>query len=158
MFVAFLGFMNFKMMLYIDCIIQYLFFFFQSQLNRSNNEIKLSWDSSCSVIDQPIGYVITYKDLTTDQGSRIMKSKTVDTKLSHTFKDTSVKYGTEYRFTVNTGNVSQMLISYSYYIVTVFFSIEVLFKETVIVEKCSPNPFSQNITTVQLISKCRFCV
>ena len=35
-----------------------------------------------------------------------MKSKTVDTKLSHTFKDTSVKYGTEYRFTVNTGNVS----------------------------------------------------
>ena len=71
-----------------------------------------------------------------------MKSKTVDTKLSHTFKDTSVKYGTEYRFTVNTGNIFYMLISYSYYIITVFFFLLKFFKETVIAEKCSPNPFS----------------
>ena len=142
MFVAFLGYMNFKNMFYILIVyFNICLFFFQSQINRSTNEIKLSWDSSCSVIDQPIGYVVTYKDLTTDQGSRIMKSKTVDTKLSHTFKDTSVKYGTEYRFTVNTGNVSQMLISYHIILSVYFFFLLKFFKETVIVEKCSPNQF-----------------
>ena len=82
--------------------IKHDFFFFQSLLDRQTNNIKLSWEASCTVIDQSIGYVLHYQDMTTTRKSQIQISKTVETRLTQTFKENSVKYGTEYQFWVET--------------------------------------------------------
>lgn len=70
-------------------------------MDPTSNQIKLSWDASCSVIDQPIGYTLSAKDKITGQTSYYQISKTVSTKLRHEF-NSDVKYGTEYEFTVHT--------------------------------------------------------
>ena len=73
----------------------------QALVDRWTNRITLTWDSSCTVIDQPIGYIISSKDLTTGQIFYVSISKTVSTNLRHTF-DKEVKYGTEYQFSIHT--------------------------------------------------------
>ena len=73
--------------------------YFQARVDRSNN-ITLSWEASCTVIDQPIGYIVTYKDMKNGKTSYASYSKTVNTQLSKEF-DTGIKYGTEYEFSVS---------------------------------------------------------
>ena len=72
---------------------------FQARVDRSNN-ITLTWEASCTVIDEPIGYMVTYEDLTSGRSSYASYPKTVNTKLTQKF-DTGIKYGTEYEFSVH---------------------------------------------------------
>merc|ERR1719447_213641 len=72
----------------------------QATVDPSNNNIKLTWDASCSVIDQPIGYFLTSKDLTTNKSANIKYTRTVNTRLDKEISN--VQFGTRIEFTVAT--------------------------------------------------------
>ena len=74
---------------------------FQATVDRSNNVIRITWDASCSVINEAIGYQLGITDKTTGSTSYIKLNPTQNTSLTHVF-DKNVKYGTAYEFTVQT--------------------------------------------------------
>ena len=76
-------------------------FTFKATVDRSTNEIRITWDASCSVINEPIGYQLGIVDKTTGSTAYLAKLPTTDIHLSHIFNE-NVKYGTEYEFTVQT--------------------------------------------------------
>ena len=63
--------------------------------------IRITWDASCSVINEAIGYQLGITDKTTGSTSYIKLNPTQNTSLTHVF-DKNVKYGTAYDFTVQT--------------------------------------------------------
>ena len=72
---------------------------FQARVDRKSNNITLTWEASCSVIDDPIGYMVTYKDTVSGRSSYVSITKTVSTALTHLFN--TAKYGTDYEFSVH---------------------------------------------------------
>ena len=63
--------------------------------------IRITWNASCSVINDAIGYQLGITDKTTGSTSYVNLMRTQNTSLTHVF-DKNVKYGTAYQFTVQT--------------------------------------------------------
>ena len=70
-------------------------------VDRTSNTIRITWNASCSVISDAIGYQLGITDKVTGHTSYVTLSRTRNTSLTHVF-DKNVKYGAEYEFTVQT--------------------------------------------------------